>query len=279
MNPLLKIVNLKTRESFEICRSLIFGRLETSDIRIPEKTISRQHARLDMEKEGVFFSDLGSSNGSELNGVVVQGTHSVKVGDRIKIGTYEFEIQTISPLASEDLLAHREPGRVVIAVVLAPRDGIPASYPSEIIQSAWMKLAQSFVPLHEGRFDGEEGLSFRGSWVSGEISCRHKAVAAARSILLSSQKMDQTYPTRGISFAQYHDIQVMLDLEIQQVDSENSRIHPASIQRMAEIQKTISSQQVSLVATDLFLSGWEDAPIGKALGSVSGISLEQLSEV
>ena len=41
---------------------------------IPSTSVSREHARVEKTDEGIFISDLGSSNGTQVNGTpVVRG--------------------------------------------------------------------------------------------------------------------------------------------------------------------------------------------------------------
>ncbi|WP_322798616.1 FHA domain-containing protein, partial [Thermoflexus sp.] len=44
--------------------ALLIGRSETCDLVLPERQISRQHARLKREADGYYIEDLGSKNGT-----------------------------------------------------------------------------------------------------------------------------------------------------------------------------------------------------------------------
>jgi pSer/pThr/pTyr-binding forkhead associated (FHA) protein len=48
--------------------------------------VSRQHARIDLSAGGATLTDLGSSNGTLLNGGMLAGSAPLRVGDRIQLG-------------------------------------------------------------------------------------------------------------------------------------------------------------------------------------------------
>jgi two-component system, NtrC family, sensor kinase len=64
----------------------VLGRY-SDEIPLNDQTISRQHARLQQTNGHWELTDLGSSNGTYLNGTRVSGSVEVKHGDQIKIGS------------------------------------------------------------------------------------------------------------------------------------------------------------------------------------------------
>lgn len=62
------------------------GRSRNSDIRVPDATVSRDHAVLLRREEGWFITDTGSKSGVFVNGEKTQGRHPVFVGDKITVG-------------------------------------------------------------------------------------------------------------------------------------------------------------------------------------------------
>jgi len=60
---------------------LVVGRALTSDIPVFDPTISRRHAEVVCGEEGVEVRDLGSSNGTFVNGAKVE-TARLSPGDR-----------------------------------------------------------------------------------------------------------------------------------------------------------------------------------------------------
>ena len=65
---------------------LSIGRDETCDIRIQSPYVSRQHARIESRDDEFLLVDLGSRNGSLLNGARVEGIAPLHAGDVIAIG-------------------------------------------------------------------------------------------------------------------------------------------------------------------------------------------------
>lgn len=68
----------------------LIGRSPTCRITIEDPLVSRQHARIVVDGGGARFEDLGSRNGSKINGVTTRGAVALSDGDRIRVGTMEF---------------------------------------------------------------------------------------------------------------------------------------------------------------------------------------------
>jgi ABC-type multidrug transport system ATPase subunit/pSer/pThr/pTyr-binding forkhead associated (FHA) protein len=68
-------------------QEIIIGRDENfADVTIPSPAVSRRHARMLREGNGYALEDLGSSNGTYLNGQRVAGRYPLKSGDQIQLG-------------------------------------------------------------------------------------------------------------------------------------------------------------------------------------------------
>ncbi len=83
--------------------SLVVGRALTSDIPVFDPTISRRHAQVTHEENGIDVRDLGSSNGTFVNGARVSESH-LNVGDVITFGKVSFRLSerlaTTTPVAA-----------------------------------------------------------------------------------------------------------------------------------------------------------------------------------
>ena len=66
--------------------ALILGREEACELVFASPIISRQHARLSRQAHGYVLEDLGSRNGTMVNGQLLSGPHLLRDGDRIELG-------------------------------------------------------------------------------------------------------------------------------------------------------------------------------------------------
>lgn len=64
---------------------LMIGREPDCDIVIPDRQVSRHHARITLDKKGVLLEDLGSKNGTYCNGTLILEPSSLVDGDSISI--------------------------------------------------------------------------------------------------------------------------------------------------------------------------------------------------
>jgi hypothetical protein len=69
------------------------GRTRDCDLCLTDLSVSRMHALLVRRGEGWVLSDLGSHNGTRLNGWLVREPVQVRAGDRVEFGSMAFIIQ------------------------------------------------------------------------------------------------------------------------------------------------------------------------------------------
>jgi hypothetical protein len=65
--------------------SLTIGRGEDCDVILPDRHVSRYHARISWGEGGYSVTDLGSKNGTHVNGRELQGSQALQDGDEIQI--------------------------------------------------------------------------------------------------------------------------------------------------------------------------------------------------
>jgi len=71
------------------------GRGETAALRFDDPSMSSEHAALEFFGSGIRLRDLGSMNGTTLNGSDVKAAE-LKSGDRFALGAHEFEFVLVA---------------------------------------------------------------------------------------------------------------------------------------------------------------------------------------
>lgn len=88
-------------QEFELAKaSISLGRAATNDIILNDVRVSRSHVRLECAAQGVTLVDLGSANGTRVNGVRIERATLVP-GDAISLGSQQFTYLVDDP--SEDV--------------------------------------------------------------------------------------------------------------------------------------------------------------------------------
>src|SRR4051794_37793078 len=107
-----RLVSFSGDQTFELPqgRSLVVGRGISSDIAIYDPTISRRHAELTVGADGVQVKDLGSSNGTCINGNRVSAGR-LQPNDSITFGKVLFQLKELRPSAPHSGSGSRTPGQ------------------------------------------------------------------------------------------------------------------------------------------------------------------------
>lgn len=80
------------------------GRADENDIVLGGDLVSRKHARLLVEGDSLQLEDLGSRNGSRINGAPLQGTRTLTPGDIVTLGENTLSVRqphTVESAATE----------------------------------------------------------------------------------------------------------------------------------------------------------------------------------
>ncbi|MFC2015789.1 FHA domain-containing protein [Chloroflexota bacterium] len=73
--------------------ALSIGRGEENDLVLLEDGVSRRHARIQRVSQGWVLADLGSTNGTFVNGQPIGESYLLRPGDRVVIGSSQFEVR------------------------------------------------------------------------------------------------------------------------------------------------------------------------------------------
>ena len=73
--------------------SATIGRSDSADVQIDDPYASSAHARIFPRGDYMYIEDMGSTNGTFLNGRALRRPEQLKVADRIRIGDTEYAYQ------------------------------------------------------------------------------------------------------------------------------------------------------------------------------------------
>jgi hypothetical protein len=79
---------------FEIDSAAVtVGRGNPNDIPLDDEFASTQHARLEARPDGIWVEDVGSTNGTSVNGALIDGPRKLTPGDVIRIGDTDLRFE------------------------------------------------------------------------------------------------------------------------------------------------------------------------------------------
>jgi sigma-B regulation protein RsbU (phosphoserine phosphatase) len=119
-----------SRERFALAKERVtIGRSRDSDIFLPDQWLSRHHAEILRKDVNFFLHDLGSKNGTLLNGEPVSGDRRLRHGDVITLGEH---VLTFSSDDAEEDSAPPEGTRIFSARELSDIKTKPSIDPEEL---------------------------------------------------------------------------------------------------------------------------------------------------
>jgi hypothetical protein len=84
---------LTAGSAYDLSEGALLGRSDQASIQLEDGYASSQHARLIPQGDVMVLEDLGSTNGTYLNGEPVRGPQPLHAGDKIRIGDSEFSFE------------------------------------------------------------------------------------------------------------------------------------------------------------------------------------------
>ena len=100
---MFRLVSESGDQSFELPpgKRIVVGRGLSSDVPLHDPTISRRHAELIARADGVQIKDLGSSNGTYVNGTKVMSGR-IQADDAVTFGRLMFHLKAVAPPVSSE---------------------------------------------------------------------------------------------------------------------------------------------------------------------------------
>src|SRR6266513_675891 len=144
-------------------RNIVVGRAVTSDVPIYDPTISRRHAEVSLTDGGVKVKDVGSSNGTFLNGARITDAIAAE-NDVITFGKVAFRVKEVSApavrpkvvpsVSSEFTGAKPAGGTIVRQLPVSVSGGVPAIVTATPSGASHLKVtAKSLEELREKKLE------------------------------------------------------------------------------------------------------------------------------
>ncbi|HVG60335.1 MAG TPA: FHA domain-containing protein, partial [Hyalangium sp.] len=117
MPALLLLTGPSSGRRYELVSEISIGRSPSCEIQVEDDKVSRRHAHIFVRDGQVWVRDLGSRNGTLVNGERLQGEARLLPGDRVQVGetTAMYEPLTQAALGEKEPL---DSSHVPIAEVL-----------------------------------------------------------------------------------------------------------------------------------------------------------------
>jgi len=130
--------------------SSVLGRSTTASVRLADREVSRKHSQIDREGNDYVLRDLGSSNGTFLNGKRIVGPVKLGDGDEVLIGTSKMEFRLTSGAQSGNNAEIVHTGKAGVLEGVVARTSAKATFlPVEQVQDVG-QLKRDYERLRVG---------------------------------------------------------------------------------------------------------------------------------
>lgn len=189
----------------------IFGRKPECTISLPDSRVSRRHAMIRrQENDEYWFYDLGSFNGSYVNGERVTTTRQLESGDIIRICDFEFRFEL--PGASSGLNGQETQEMQLVPMIILVSDIKGFTRLSEVIPpdelaqaiGSWYSYCDQVLTEHGAAIDKFIGDAVLAYWTDTSFNARQWALSAAKylreSCDLIHEEMKWTFERYNVEF-------------------------------------------------------------------------------
>lgn len=137
------------------------------DVMIPDAKVSRRHAQVTSEDGGIFLEDLGSTNGTLLNGnrVDAGARLPVQAGDTVSFGGIEMKLSLPGAAGATQMLGGNKTAALA-APPTAPKEGTPDFEPAAYLVVGGQEYPLKFGINSFGR-KAENDVAIADPYLSG----------------------------------------------------------------------------------------------------------------
>ncbi|MBV9719995.1 MAG: FHA domain-containing protein [Candidatus Eremiobacteraeota bacterium] len=93
----LEVIERGGRRTQQLRSPFELGRARDAEVFLHDSEVSRRHARFESHNGAIYVEDLGSRNGTFLNGRRIDEAIEIRVGDEIDIGTTRLVVRSVRP--------------------------------------------------------------------------------------------------------------------------------------------------------------------------------------
>jgi len=159
----------------------IIGRETECDIIIPSRQVSRFHARITINDDGIFLEDLASKNGTHVNGENIIGPVRLEDGDNIQIAL----AQQFVYISSDATLPLDAPDLDELA-----KTGLSRLRLEKRSRRVWVKDTEVLPPLSVSQFQLLEILYEHQGRVVSRNNLIHAVWGEENAVGVSEQALD-----------------------------------------------------------------------------------------
>ncbi len=167
---------LDAGKRYPISSELVVGR-EAADVTIPDPEVSRRHATIRPTNGALEIRDLGSENGTRVNGARIQAPTILKAGDTISIGRTEFLVESLprgqattrvpSP-ARKSMLRFRDGSLAGQQFPVSSECVLGRQGADIIVEDPGVSRRHAAVCQTSGELEVRDLQSSNGTWVNGD---------------------------------------------------------------------------------------------------------------
>ena len=194
------VIDLAQGVKTELPDTAIFGRNTDSTICLPDVRVSRRHAMVRKQDENQWwFYDLGSYNGSYLNGKRVTTTCQLNPGDTIRICDFNFQFDSIvtGKTVPVPIVGEGSPELTVAPMIIFVSDikgftRLSEMLPPESLAQAigtWYAACEQILGQNGASIDKFIGDAVLAYWTDISVNARANALNAALGLRRATQEI------------------------------------------------------------------------------------------
>ncbi|MEC5126076.1 adenylate/guanylate cyclase domain-containing protein [Verrucomicrobiales bacterium BCK34] len=204
MKAILK--NIVTEREFDLGAVSMIGRSSECQIQIPDPRVSRRHAMIRKQDGGYYLFDLGSFNGSYLNGSRVTTARQLNDGSTLSFAGHEYSYrqegssgatQNLNTLGGSTIAMIRStPVIILVSDIMGFTALSEAISPDDLAQimGGWYADCEMIISSAGATVDKFIGDCVLAYWTTVDENTLKAALSAAEQLLASSDRIQKAHP-------------------------------------------------------------------------------------